>query len=73
MFSVLELMGCESTLGLPPFASALVTLCSLAHQSKPMDIPLTLHTTRDPTPLTNPKFHGSQALFSQLPSLFLLQ
>lgn len=53
-------------LSLPPFASALVTPCSLAHQSA-------LHTTGDPAPLTTPKFHGSQALFSQLPSLFLLE
>lgn len=74
VFSAPELMGCcESRLGLPPFASALVTLCSLAHQWKSMNVPSALRTTGDPTPLTTPKFHGSQALFSQLPSLFLLE
>lgn len=76
VFSAPESMGCsESRLGLPPFASALVTLCScsLAHQWKPVNVPCALRTTGDLTPLTTPKFHGSQALFSQLPSLFLLE
>lgn len=37
-----------------------------------MNVPSSLRTNAEPTPLTTPKFHGSQALFSQLPSLFLL-
>lgn len=74
VFSAPEfVLCCESGLGPPPFALALVTLCSLAHQYKPVSVPSVLHTTGDPIPLTTPKFHGSQALFSQLPSLFLLE
>lgn len=56
VFSAPEFRGCSKTRpGLPPFASALVALCSRAHQLKPLNVPSALHTTEDPTPLTTPK------------------
>lgn len=56
MFSAPEFVGrSETRPGLPPFASALVTLYSLAHQWKPVNVPSALHTADDPTPLTTPK------------------
>lgn len=56
VFSTPEFGRCSETRpGLPPFASPLVTLCSLAHQWKPLNVPSALHTTEEPTPLTTPK------------------
>lgn len=75
LFSLLEMMSCwKSGHDLPSFASALVTLCSLAQKSKSANIPLDSTVNRRSHPLKYPqKCHGSQALFSQLPRLFLLE
>lgn len=50
--------------------SLLPSFCPLVAKKHPS----ALCTTAAPLlPLTTPKFHGSQALFSQLPGLFLLE